>query len=104
MTKQMITPEFIRVLGEKVQFTQGDVKEILKGIIEIFEECVEQNVELKLKGFGKIKFIYIPERNVSGFYTGKGEDKVWHEPKTYAPSRKVIFTLAENIRFRKGDE
>jgi nucleoid DNA-binding protein len=102
MTKQIITPEFIRIISQRAGFTQGDVKEIYNAIVEMFEESARDGVELKLKGFGKLYYQMLDERNVSGY---TGSDGVFHPPVTHPPTTKIVFRLAENIRYAdKGDD
>lgn len=81
--------------GRKVKFAKMDVKEILDGIVEFFEECAENQEVLKVRGFGVLSYVPIPAREVSGYTDKQG---VFHEPKSLPPAIKINFRLAENIR------
>jgi nucleoid DNA-binding protein len=81
--------------GRKVKFAKMDVKEILDGIVEFFEECAENQESLKVRGFGFLSYIPISARDISGYTDKQG---VYHEPKKLPPAIKVNFRLAENIR------
>lgn len=81
--------------GRKIKFAKMDVKEILDGIVEFFEECAENQEVLKVRGFGVLSYIPIPARNISGYTDKQG---VYHEPKSLPQTIKINFRLAENIR------
>lgn len=83
--------------GRNVKFAKMDVKEFLNGLVEFFESCAEQNEEIKIRGFGKLTFVPIPERTISEFVDKKG---IYHESKVLPPTVKVNFRLAEGIRKR----
>ena len=103
MTKQITTHEFIKTIAQRKGFTQGDVKEIYDGIIEVFEEVARNGDVLKLRSFGKLYTTEIPERHISEYVTKDGEER---PAMDLPPVNKIIFTLAENIRFndRRDDE
>jgi nucleoid DNA-binding protein len=96
--RSMSQPEFIRLVSDIAGFTQGDVKEIYDAIVKVFEDSARFDIELKLRGLGKLKFVELDEREVSGYITQDGEVV---EPTTYPPTEKIIFSLAKNIRQAK---
>lgn len=82
--------EFIKIVSEKSNFTQGDIAFILRCIVETFEEAALLEKEMKIYGFGKLKYVKFKPRKA-------------HNPKknisiTVPETTKVVFTLAENIR------
>ncbi len=81
--------------SRKVKFAKMDVKELLDGIVEYFQECAEKQEELKVRGFGKLHFVPIPAREISEYTDKQGN---YHEPKSLPPAIKINFRLAENIR------
>ncbi len=81
----------ITLIADKKNFTKGDVKEILEGLVWLMEESVKKGKTLKIYGFGKL---------YSQVIKIKGKDG--EEPAT---TKRNIFKLAKNIRFadRKKD-
>lgn len=93
------TDDLISFIAQEkpIKFTKGDVKIFLDYLVEYFEKCAENGEELKVRGFGKLTFIPIPERTISEFVDKKG---VRHESKLLPSTVKVNFRLAEGIRKR----
>ena len=103
MKNEINTPEFIRMISVRAGFTQGDVLEIYRTMVSLFEESVRDGVELKLKSFGKLYSQPLGERHVSEYTDSKGD---LHKAKVHPPTTKVVFRLSENIRQadKKGDD
>ena len=95
--KMKNTNDLLNYIAKTRRFTKEDVKIILEALIEFMEICAENQEVLKVRGFGKLTFIPIPERTVSEFVDKKG---VYHESKILPPTVKVNFRLAEGIRKR----
>lgn len=83
--KSLDQDAFITLLAEKARFTKSDVKLIYDAMVEVFEQSVKEDTELRLRSFGKLYISHIPVRiGIGG--------------KLFPPAKKVIFRLAENIR------
>lgn len=89
------TDDLITYISKSRRFTKEDVKIILESLIEFMEICAENQEILKVRGFGKLSYVPIPARDVSGYTDKQG---VYHNPKSLPPTIKVNFRLAENIR------
>lgn len=77
--------EFITILADRVGYTKKDTYDFLKALIFVFEYCVRQEIQLKVKYFGTLVFGNIKAR--------KGNDG-----RMLPPTRKIYFRLADNIR------
>lgn len=86
MEKAIDKDGLIDIIAKRSDFSKGDVKVILDTIISVFEEAVKTNTEIKVRGFGHLYSQILPAR--------LGKDKI-QLPETI----RVIFRLAENIRF-----
>jgi len=83
--------DFISEIAKRSRFTKSDVSIILETIIEIFSDCVRDNIILKVRGFGRLYVQLIPPRKGS-----KGQQ--------LPESTRAIFKLAETIRHADKDE
>ena len=99
MTKTYNTDDFVTLIAKKARFTKEDVKIILDAIVEIFEDCVQDSIVLKIRSLGKLYYSKVPARTISQFTDKFGQT---HEEKSLPESRKVIFKLSRNIRY-SGD-
>lgn len=81
--------------GREIKFAKMDVKELLNGVVEYFEECAKNGDELKIRGFGKLTYVPIPPRTISSYTDKNG---FFHEEKNLPSAIKINFRLAENIR------
>lgn len=91
------TDDLITYVAQAKRFTKEDVKIILDGIVEYFEECAIKKEEIKIRGFGKLHYVPIPKRKIKSFTDKNG---VFHAETEFPPTVKVNFKLAENIRIR----
>lgn len=89
------TDDLITYISKSRRFTKEDVKIIIEGLIEFMEICAENQEEMKIRGFGKLSYIPIPAREISGYTDKQGN---YHNPKSLPPAIKTNFRLAENIR------
>ena len=78
--------EFISDIAQRAGFTKGDVKLIFDTIVKLFEEYARKGTVVKLRSLGKLYYQTIPARKGRN-----GED--------LPPTTRVIFRLAENIRW-----
>ncbi len=87
--------DLITELGRRTRYAKKDVKNILDGLVELFEELVENNpvseenktIELmRSRSLGKLYVQYIPER----------KDRVG---EMLPSTSRIIFKLSENIRY-----
>lgn len=77
---------FIEIVAKRTGFIKKDVKEILDAMINVFVESVINNIEIKIRGFGKMYCQIIPPR------LGKNGQEL-------PEAKRVIFKLAETIRY-----
>jgi len=84
--------DFIKRVATATDVTMGDIEIILDAMITELENVVRDGDTLKVKGFGTLTSIYLPERNG---YSVK-EKKVIRLP---AGHRRVNFKLSKNIKF-----
>lgn len=89
------TDEVIDYIAKKKRFAKKDVKEILDGLIELYEDCAASGTIIKIRSFGKLHYIKIPPRKISGYTDKFGR---YHEPRDLPEAIKVNFKLSENIR------
>jgi len=82
--------EFYRLVAKQSKFAIKDVKSVWQAIEQIFEEIIENEFTLDLKGFGKLYVKTIPERNA-----WDGINKTY---KRIKESKRVNFKLAYNYR------
>lgn len=83
--------DLISEIAKRSRFTKADVAIILETLIEIFTECVRDNIILKIRGFGRLYVQIIPPRKGS-----KGQQ--------LSESTRAIFKLAEPIRHADKDD
>lgn len=86
---------FISKVAQKAMFTKSDVRIILDKMIEVFEECVEDNVVIKIRGLGKLTIKVIEPHE--GYNAVKGEYQQFQE------SKRVNFKLSANITRMSDD-
>lgn len=91
------TDDLIEFVAKSRRFTKEDVKIVLDGIVEFFETCSTNKEELKIRGFGKLHYVPIPQRKIKSFTDKNGE---FHPETILPPTIKVNFKIAENIRNR----
>lgn len=90
------TPEFLRELSTRAGFTLGDSKVFLNTMQEIFEDAIEQNVSIKLRGFMTLLIQDIkPFRGVNAFLSKKTGEKVYED---FPASKRLIFKAGINLR------
>ena len=86
---------FIRKIANKSGYTMKDTKVFLDSFIEVIEECVADETEVNIFGFGKLSYVHLPQRKgfkpISG-KPGEGEQKV------YPPAVKIVFKLSKTLR------
>jgi nucleoid DNA-binding protein len=81
----------VSLIAERESFAKKDVKTILDSLIQIFEESALSETEISVRGFGKLTFSVLPAR--------KGYNKQTGEMIDLPPVKRILFRLAENIRF-----
>lgn len=91
MSQSVNKDRFIEILADRAGFTKGDVRIILDTLVEVFEDAVQNETEINVRGFGRLSFSVLPARKGYDGFKGKSIDL----PQT----RRVLFSLAENIRF-----
>lgn len=83
---------FVTIIANKINFAKKDVYDMLDAMTEVLEESVASETPIKVRGLGELKFSPIRARDGYDPFTGK---KI-----KLKPSMKIIFELAENIRFK----
>lgn len=96
----LVTDDIITLVAKKKHFAKADVKDILEGFIEVFEELVSQGIIFKMRRFGQIKYQIVPARYVKAYTNRHGES---FPAKDLPQTVKVLFKLAENIRMLRVD-
>jgi nucleoid DNA-binding protein len=87
--------EFTRALAEKCNYTLGDTKVFVDNLISLFGECILNDTEIDVRGFGKLYIQTIPERKGFKPITRKpGEGQSMNYPE----AKRVIFRLSSNLR------
>ena len=81
--------EFVTLVALRAGFTKGDVADIIRAIVEIFEEAVKHDKIIFVRKFGTL---YV--RTVGSRQSSKAIKGGIILPET----KKVTFRLAENIR------
>jgi nucleoid DNA-binding protein len=95
MNKNLDKDGFIRLLSEKTGYTLGDTKHFIDVLIDVFGECIVNEIQVDIRGFGKLYQQTIPEREGFKPIKGKkGEGEKMHYPET----KRIIFKLAKNLR------
>lgn len=82
--------EFIKIISERADFTQLDVRDIFDTMIAFLEECAHNGTPLSIRGFGRITY-----NSIAGY---KGTHPTTGEEIEVPASVRVGFRLAENIR------
>ena len=86
---------FIRTLANKCTYTVSDTKNFLDNLISLFGECIVDDVEIDVRGFGRLYIQTLPERKGFKPITGKpGEGTAMQYPE----ANRVIFRLSSNLR------
>jgi nucleoid DNA-binding protein len=86
---------FARALADKTDYTLGDCRHFVNCLIEVFSDCILNEIPLDIRGFGHLYFQLLPERDGFKPIRGKkGEGTKMHYPET----TRVIFKLATNLR------
>jgi nucleoid DNA-binding protein len=86
MKRLLNRDDFITEIANRAKVTKGDIELILEIIISVFADVVRENAILKVRSFGKLYTQKIPKR--------AGRDGV-----VLPTTTRVIFKLAENIRY-----
>lgn len=82
--------QLIKELASRMNCRQSDAEVFIETLSEIMADCVESDEELKVRGFGTLYTIPIPER--------KGYDNHKKSKVIYPATKKVIFKVAGNIK------
>lgn len=95
MNKKLNKDLFIRMLANRCNYTISDTNNFLDNLISLFEECIESDTEIDVRGFGKLYIQTLPER--------KGFKPITRRPgegiaMRYPEAKRVIFRLASNLR------
>jgi len=86
---------FARALADKTDYTLGDCRHFVDCLIEVFADSIINETQLDIRGWGKLYYQTIPERD--GFKPTRG--KIGQgEKMRYPPTTRVIFKLAKNLR------
>jgi nucleoid DNA-binding protein len=87
--------DFIRLVANKADYKIKDTEVFFDAFLEALKDCVSNEVEANIFGFGRLYYIHLPERKgfkpISG-KPGEGENKI------YPPVTKVIFRLTKPLR------
>ncbi len=87
--------EFVREIASRTGYPIGGCGEILDSIISIFNDCVEQKVEIDIRGFGHLRYKTTPAHEGNKPVRGKkGVTERIQIPETTSAK----FVLATNIR------
>jgi nucleoid DNA-binding protein len=86
---------FIAALAEKCNYTLVDTKFFVDNLISLFGDCILNDTEIEVRGFGKLYQQTIPERK--GFKPVRGKPGEG-SAMTYPPAKRVIFRLSSNLR------
>lgn len=88
----IITDEFIELLAIRKNFAKKDVILILEGIKEIFQECIEKNIDIDLKGLIHMQVMEMNYKKAPGIVAHKG--KTEFKSKT----KRVVYKVPQNFR------
>lgn len=88
--KKMTKEEFIREVAKRANFTISDIQIIWDTIQEIFEDSISNEIELNIRGFGKLYFTEMKEKEV---YIPSAKEYQLKPSK-----KKVGFKLASNLK------
>jgi nucleoid DNA-binding protein len=91
MKRALNRDDFITEVALRANFTKTDIELILETIIAVFIDVVKENAILKVRGFGKLYTQKLPAR--------KGKAGI-----SLPPTTKIIFKLAETIRYAEKRE
>ncbi len=93
--KNLDKGEFIKKLADTTGYTIGDTRHFVNSLIEVFSDCVLNDIQLDIRGFGRL-YIQTLKEHVGSKPT-RGVKGVT-EKVLYPESKRVIFKLAKNIR------
>ena len=95
MDKKLDKDGFIKALSDKTGYTLGDTRNFVNNMIEVFSDCILNEIEIDARGFGKLYVQTLPERDGFKPIKGKkGEGTKMHYPE----AKRVIFKLSKNLR------
>jgi len=89
MTNKIDKDGLIRKISEKARFNLGDTRIFLDSLVTVFEECLLDDIEIDVRGFGKLYVQTLPPRKGS---------KLVSNGKKLPKTKRVIFKLSKNIR------
>jgi len=86
------TDDVVSILAERLRFPKKDVKDLLDEMRLLFEECVEKDVEIKLRGLIHVRIAKIRYKTPPGIVG-------YHGNKDFnLDARKVIYAVPLNIK------
>jgi len=66
------TDDVIAMIAERRGFTKGDVKEILDELKNIFEECVQDETDINIRGFIHMRVVPMTYKKPTGIVKHRG--------------------------------
>lgn len=88
--------QFIKLLSQTSGFTQKDSGDFLDSLISVLGDCVAERKEVRVRGFGKLRFFPIKSR--------KGYNPKQLQYIDYPEAEKIIFTLSHYIKSGKNED
>ena len=85
----------IKVISDKTEYTIKDTRRFLNALIETFGECLINEQDIDVRGWGHMYIQTIPARR--GYVPIKGK-RGEGEFKDFPEAKRVIFKLAKNLR------
>jgi len=87
----------VRTLSERSGYNQGDCKHFLDTLIEVFGDAIQNQVGIKVRGFGELKYKTVPEHEGNKPIPGK---KGYTEKILIPETTSARFMLSTDLRGR----
>ena len=89
------TDQFLRELSSRAKFTLNDTKIFMAEFKAMLEDCIEQNIDVDLRGLMHLYIQTLPEREGVNARESKIQGKTVRQ--TFPPSKRVVIKLAKNM-------
>jgi len=95
-TNFLDTEDVIKELSERGNFTKSDVKVFLTCFEDLFSDCVEQGIDIDLRGFLHLYIQQLPE--FEGVNASASRIQGFTVKQVFPPSKRAVVKLGINIR------
>lgn len=88
--------DFIRELAVRAEFTQADTKIFLDNMEGLFSDCIEQGVDIDIRGFLHMYVQNLPAfRGVNAYESRLTKETVYED---FSESKRIIVQIGQNLR------